>query len=78
MIIITALFRKVQAAPQSASSEGPSPLRTGAMAPSCWMDVTCRGNESSILDCQHRGLGVVWFCDHSKDVGLDCLPPCNY
>ncbi|KAK7483846.1 hypothetical protein BaRGS_00024954, partial [Batillaria attramentaria] len=40
-------------------------------------DVRCRGNESSILDCQHRGLGVFWFCDHSEDVGVDCLPPCN-
>ncbi|KAK7492484.1 hypothetical protein BaRGS_00016357, partial [Batillaria attramentaria] len=38
-------------------------------------DVTCRGKESSILDCQHRGLGVFWFCDHSEDVGVDCLPP---
>ncbi|KAK7492469.1 hypothetical protein BaRGS_00016342 [Batillaria attramentaria] len=37
-------------------------------------DVRCRGNESSILDCQHRGLGVVW-CNHYRDVGVDCLPP---
>ncbi|KAK7492486.1 hypothetical protein BaRGS_00016359, partial [Batillaria attramentaria] len=37
-------------------------------------DVTCRGNESSILDCQHRGLGVS-NCHHSEDVGVDCLPP---
>ncbi|KAK7492488.1 hypothetical protein BaRGS_00016361 [Batillaria attramentaria] len=41
-------------------------------------NVRCRGNESSILDCQHRGLGVIWYCGHREDVGVDCLPPCNY
>ncbi|KAK7495403.1 hypothetical protein BaRGS_00013342 [Batillaria attramentaria] len=36
--------------------------------------VRCRGNESSILDCQHGGLGVS-NCGHGEDVGVDCLPP---
>ncbi|KAK7492395.1 hypothetical protein BaRGS_00016268 [Batillaria attramentaria] len=36
--------------------------------------VTCRGNESSILDCQHQGMGVS-NCRHRKVVGVDCLPP---
>ncbi|KAK7492426.1 hypothetical protein BaRGS_00016299, partial [Batillaria attramentaria] len=41
--------------------------------------VTCRGNESSILDCHHLELGVIRFwCNHDRDAGVDCLPPCNY
>ncbi|XP_022101848.1 deleted in malignant brain tumors 1 protein-like [Acanthaster planci] len=47
-------------------------------------DVNCRGNESSIAECQHRG----WFshnCGHHEDAGVTCgeapvhntdSPPC--
>ena len=37
-----------------------------------WLDNTnCVGNESSILDCDHRVLGVS-DCNHDEDVVLAC------
>lgn len=33
--------------------------------------VECQGNESSILQCYHRGWGN-HVCDHSKDVSVNC------
>ncbi|XP_023931215.1 scavenger receptor cysteine-rich type 1 protein M160-like [Lingula anatina] len=37
-----------------------------------WLDdLRCRGNESSIFDCSHRGLGV-HNCDHSDDAWVEC------
>ncbi|XP_030853948.1 CUB and sushi domain-containing protein 3 isoform X13 [Strongylocentrotus purpuratus] len=34
-------------------------------------NVRCQGNESSLDECSHLGLGV-HNCDHSKDVGVTC------
>lgn len=33
--------------------------------------VECQGNESSILQCNHRGWGN-HPCDHSRDVSVNC------
>lgn len=33
--------------------------------------VECQGNESSILQCNHSGLGT-HDCDHSRDVSVNC------
>lgn len=34
-------------------------------------DVQCTGTESSILDCNHRGL-LQHNCQHSNDAGVKC------
>ena len=37
-----------------------------------WYDrVRCNGNEASLTQCAHRGLGV-HSCSHSRDVGVIC------
>lgn len=37
-----------------------------------WMDeVTCTGNELSVLDCQFNDWGDE-DCDHSEDAGVKC------
>lgn len=36
-------------------------------------NVQCSGFESNLLSCQHNGIGVVTYCDHSKDAGVQCL-----
>lgn len=33
--------------------------------------VECQGNESSILQCNHRGWGK-YPCDHSRDATVNC------
>ena len=40
-----------------------------------WLDnVHCLGNESLIFNCSHRGLGITsTYCDHSDDVGVQCV-----
>ena len=39
-----------------------------------WLDdVSCLGNETSILDCDHKPVGEN-NCGHSEDVVLLCLP----
>jgi len=39
-------------------------------------DVGCVGDESSLLDCGHRGWGV-HNCDHDEDVTITCLDHLN-
>ena len=34
-------------------------------------DVACRGNETSLLNCSHPGIGV-HNCDHTDDAGVAC------
>ena len=39
-----------------------------------WLDnLRCRGSESSILKCSHRGIGIN-NCGHSEDAGVICRP----
>ena len=39
-----------------------------------WLDyLYCDGNENSLLNCSHRGIGATaLLCDHSDDVGVHC------
>lgn len=38
-----------------------------------WLNgVKCNGNEKSIIDCNHHGLGASTQCDHDEDVGVIC------
>ena len=39
-------------------------------------DVGCTGNESRLIDCPHRGLGV-HDCTHADDAGVRCLRLCK-
>ena len=37
-----------------------------------WLDdVSCSGNESSLLSCRHSGVGI-HNCDHGDDVSVRC------
>ena len=45
----------------------------GAGSGPIWFDdVACEGDESSILECGHAGLGDS-NCGHSEDIGVVCL-----
>ena len=35
-------------------------------------DIICLKNETKLAHCGHHGVGVILFCDHSKDVGVKC------
>ena len=40
-----------------------------------WLDdVICNGNETSILDCSHNGIGIS-NCGHGEDANVIC--PCT-
>ena len=45
---------------------------SGSVNQSILLDnVICRGDESSLLDCEHEPVGV-HNCDHSEDAGVRC------
>ena len=45
----------------------------GAGTGKIWLDkVKCNGNEASIMDCDHLGLGAWAQCDHKEDAGVIC------
>ncbi|XP_048581917.1 deleted in malignant brain tumors 1 protein isoform X4 [Nematostella vectensis] len=38
-----------------------------------WLDgVRCRGSEESVLECEHRGIGI-HMCGHHEDAGVVCI-----
>ena len=56
-------FAPIAAPIHSAYGEGRGPV---------WLlSVQCIGNESSLLDCSHGGLGI-GGCDHYRDVSVVC------
>ena len=42
-------------------------------------DVTCTGNEATLSNCGHLGVGNTRNCDHSEDAGVRCynIQGCN-
>ena len=63
-------YQHVLSAPRSAVfSRGSGPI---------WLDnVACFGNESSIFNCTHQGIGV-HDCGHSEDASAVCYKGKNY
>ncbi|XP_078360980.1 uncharacterized protein LOC144645322 [Oculina patagonica] len=57
--------------PQAYAAPGNSGFGPGTGT--IWMDeVKCVGNEKSILDCSHLGLGASSQCQHHEDAGVIC------
>ena len=57
--------------PQAQAAPGDSGFGPGTGM--IWLDVVkCIGNEKSILDCPHQGLGASSLCGHDEDAGVIC------
>ena len=64
-------FHSAKALVQSAGKYGPG---TGTI----WLDdVTCQGNETSLLNCSHSQFGTT-DCSHREDVGVLCATGKNW
>ena len=35
-------------------------------------NITCTGNEPTLVNCSHLGVGITTNCNHSKDAGVIC------
>ena len=56
----------------SRATSAPKNAKYGQGSEPTWMDdVKCRGGESSLLHCSHKGWGVE-NCSHSEDAGVEC------
>ena len=45
---------------------------------SIWLkDVTCTGNESTLVSCGHAGVGITWKCSHNEDAAVKCSGTIN-
>uniref|UniRef100_A0A8C9UXZ2 Soluble scavenger receptor cysteine-rich domain-containing protein SSC5D n=1 Tax=Scleropages formosus TaxID=113540 RepID=A0A8C9UXZ2_SCLFO len=52
--------------------EAPGSARFGSGEGTIWLDnMQCSGSETSLLDCQHGGLGT-HNCNHGEDAGVIC------
>ena len=49
----------------------------GGEGPVLLDDLGCSGNESSLLECYHRGVGE-HDCAHFEDAGVDCSVDCEF
>lgn len=57
--------------PQASAAPGDSGFGPGSGT--IWLDeVSCVGDEKSILDCKHLGLGASSQCQHDEDAGVIC------
>ena len=56
-----------------AASAAPGDSGFGKGTGRIWLDqVDCNGNESSVIDCSHLGLGASLQCSHDEDAGVIC------
>ncbi|CAL9707838.1 unnamed protein product [Knipowitschia caucasica] len=66
--------RELACGPATDSTRSGAGRATGEI----WLDdVKCKGNESSILSCQHNAMGN-HNCDHSEDVSVVCSDPVRF
>ena len=64
--IVTTVYTPAVGIPRRGGFYGNSP------SPLVLDNVVCFGNESSILECQHNGLGIA-SCSYRDDAGVQCL-----
>lgn len=62
---------KMLGLPNASAAPGDSSFGQGTGK--IWLDkVKCTGNETSIIDCRHLGLGASSQCGHHEDAGVIC------
>ena len=65
-ILVFAYFNSKDVSVQSEYGGGSGPIHLD--------DVRCTGQETSIYECNHGGLGN-HNCDHNEDAGVICVAP---